>query len=78
MDTAAVDDRIAVLETSELPGNASRRDCAFVFGSSTEVLDAGRDVLREVKAGRVVRRGTVGRRRVAPKALLTIRDAMVD
>lgn len=68
MDAAAPEDRIAVLEIKELPGNESSRDCAFFFGSSTsvEVFEDAREVVRDVNAGRVVRRGRVGRRRAAP------------
>ena len=33
-------ERIAVLESRLFPGNASTRDCAFVFGSSCGTFDA--------------------------------------
>lgn len=62
---AAPDDRMAVLPT-KLSGKASSRDWAFFLGSSAGTLDDDREVVRDVKAGRVVRRGTDGRRRAAP------------
>ncbi len=64
MDRPAAEDRMAVLEMSEFPGKASMMDCALVLGSSG-TLDAGRVVVREVRAGSV-RGGTEGRRRAAP------------
>lgn len=42
IDSPAPDDRIAVLESSELPGKASRMDRAFLAGSSSGVLEAYR------------------------------------
>lgn len=56
---------MAVLEISELPGMASMMDWALALGSSVGTLDAGRTVVREVRAGRD--RGAMeGRRRAAP------------
>lgn len=67
MDSPAAEDRMAVLETSELPGRASRTDCAFFLGSSAGTLDDCRwpAAAREVMAGRV-RVEMEGRRRAAP------------
>lgn len=42
IDRPAPDDRIAVLESRELPGNASRMDLAFLAGSSAGVVEACR------------------------------------
>ena len=42
IDSPAPDDRIAVLESSELPGNESRIDLAFLAGSSAGTLEANR------------------------------------
>lgn len=62
---------MAVLETSELPGRASRMDWAFFLGSSAGTLDEYRALVAlmaeedEVRAGRD--RGKMeGRRRAAP------------
>lgn len=56
---------MAVLEISELPGMASMIDWALALGSSVGTFDAGRTVVREVRAGRD--RGAMeGRRRAAP------------
>lgn len=67
MDRPAAEDRMAVLEASELPGRASRMDWAFFLGSSAGTLDALRwpEAAREVMAGRV-RVEMDGRRRAAP------------
>jgi hypothetical protein len=65
MERPAVEERIAVLETRELPGSESRIDCAFFFGSSAGTLDADRELEIDVRAGRV-RIGSAGRRRAAP------------
>lgn len=47
-------ERMAVFEAKELPGNESRIDCAFFFGSSAGTLDADRmDVNEVVSAGNV-------------------------
>lgn len=59
---------MAVLETSELPGRASRMDWAFFLGSSAGTLEELRAAVREVMAGRV-RGEMVGRRRAAPVVL---------
>lgn len=42
MDSPAPDDRMAVLESSELPGSESRIDLAFLAGSSAGVSEAYR------------------------------------
>lgn len=67
MDRPAAEDKMAVLETSELPGRASRMDWAFFLGSSAGTLDALRcpEAAREVMAGRD-RVEMDGRRRAAP------------
>lgn len=59
---------MADLEMSEFPGRASMMDCALVLAGSSGTLDAGRAVVREVKAGSV-RGATEGRRRAAPAVI---------
>lgn len=70
IDTAAAEDRIAVLETRELPGRLSRIDCAFDFGSGVMVGGVGVVLWKRaaVRAGVNWRRSSavVGRRRAAP------------
>lgn len=68
IERPAPEDKMAVLETSELPGRASRRDWAFLAGSSAGTLDeeALRVVSAVERAGRVVRTGRFGRSRTAP------------
>lgn len=72
MDRPAADERIAVLETSEVPGRLSRRDCALVFGSGVVVGVVGVDVLWKRAAAVSVgvrwrwRNAVEGRRRAAP------------
>ena len=62
---------MAVFEINEFPGSESRIDCAFFFGSSAGTPDADRELVRDVvRAGRV-RLGRAGRRRVAPRALVS-------
>lgn len=64
MDRPAAADRVAVLETSELPGTASRIDWAFFWGSSAGTLEAARVEVRAETAG--TRAAMVGRSRAAP------------
>lgn len=45
IDSPVPDDRIAVLESNELPGNESRIDWAFLAGSSAGALEAYRVVV---------------------------------
>lgn len=69
---------MAVLEIKELPGKESRIDAAFFFGSSAGTEDADRELVTEVKAGRV-RRGRAGRRRAdAPKCKSAIQWHISD
>ena len=63
-------ERMAVLDTSELPGSASMIDCAFFFGSSTEV-DCCRVEVR-VSAGREERGRIDGRSLAAPVGKLLV------
>lgn len=66
MEAPAPEERMAVLEMSELPGSESRMDWAFFFGSSAGTPDAERVLVRvEVRAGNA-RVGRAGRRRAAP------------
>ena len=66
-----MDDRIALFEISEFPGNESRIDCAFFLGSSAGTLDADRELVSVVvRAGRV-REERAGRRRAAARALVS-------
>ena len=53
METPVPAERIAVLETSELPGRASMMDWAFLEGSSAGVEEACRVERREVVGVRV-------------------------
>lgn len=57
---------MAVLETRELPGRASRRDWAFLAGSSAGTLDEALRVLSVVERAGRVRTGRFGRSRTAP------------
>ena len=64
-----MEERIAVLEISELPGKESSIDCAFFLGSSAGTSDAERKLGTDVvNAGRV-RAASVGRSREAPKSV---------
>ena len=68
MATPAEEERMAVLETRELPGSESRIEAAFFLGSSevAGTLEEDLELVRdEVSAGRL-RRGRAGRRRAAP------------
>lgn len=76
MERPAVEERIAVLETRELPGSESRIDCAFFFGSSAGTLDADRELEIDVRAGRV-RVGSAGRRRAAPTLCQSSRSTAI-
>jgi hypothetical protein len=64
MEIPAAAERVAVLETRELPGTAFRIDWAFLAGSSVGTLEAARVEVRAVTAG--TRAAIVGRRRAAP------------
>jgi hypothetical protein len=65
MDRPAAEERMAVFEIRLLPGSASIRDCAFVFGSVAGTLEALRVLMTELIAGSV-RAEIVGRSRAAP------------
>jgi hypothetical protein len=64
MDRPATADRVAVLDTSELPGIEFRMDWAFFSGVSAGV-ETARVELRIETAG--TRAAMVGRSRAAPK-----------
>lgn len=68
IERPAADDRMAVLETSELPGSESMSDWALVLGSWVGTFDEARAVVSEVRAGRAVRwaKAVEGRVRAAP------------
>lgn len=59
-------ERIAVFETSELPGSESTIACALLLGSSEGTLDANRAELRMIDVAGRVRGRTEGRNWRAP------------
>lgn len=68
IETPAPAESMAVLETSEFPGNESTIACARLLGSSDGTLDANRAELRETDAVGSVRGMMEGRSRQAPVA----------
>jgi hypothetical protein len=66
METPAPAERMAALEARLLPGNESRMDWAFFFGSSWGTLELDRDAVSWVVMEGSVRGEKVGRSRAAP------------